>query len=378
MKFYLIIPLFLLLLSFANAGEERDKKIDEKNANVLVLDVSKGMQDTLDGIAKIDMLKEAVPQFLESWPEDEKLVVLSYGRRGKNSCKQVRMINKLQNVDKAALSEKLAKISPAGGAPLISAIYKAEIQLKNRKGNIILISSGKDSCRKKSACEVVKRMKKNHPDIFIHTIDLQGDNEELKCIAESTGGEYRPVQNITNLASSLFSLGGNKGTNGNDEGYSERSGRLVLKSTETEGGDLIPASYIIYSDEGKHIASYTSQDKVEQTLPVGSYTVTAIYNLLAKEIKLNVGTEHINQHTFILGESGTLSLSSKYRGRPTSTLYTIYNKNGTELVSGTSENIFTQTLPIGSYKVEAKHDGDKKLIKVNIEKNQIEKVLVRF
>lgn len=378
MKFYLIVPLFLLLIGFTNAGEKRDKKTDEKNANVLVLDVSKGMRNTVDGIAKIDMLREAVPQFLENWPEEEKLAVLAYGRRGKNSCKRIRILNKVQRIDNKVLSEKLAKIKPVGRAPLISAIYKAERQLRNRKGNIILISSGKDNCSKKSVCEITKRMKKNHPDIFIHTIDLQGDNEALKCIAESTGGEYHPIQNITNLASSLFSLGRNKESIRDDEGYSERSGRLVLKSTETEGGNLIPASYIIYSDEGKHVASYTSQDTVEKTLPVGSYTITAIYNLLAKEIKLNVGTESINKHTFILGESGTLSLVSKYRGRSTSTLYTIYNKNGMELVSGTSVNVFTQALPVGSYRVEAKHDGDKKIIKVNIEKNQIEKVLVRF
>ena len=371
MKFYLIISLLLLQMGFAVA--------DERNANVLVLDVSKGMQDSLDGVSKLSLLKEAIPQFLEEWPEDEKLAVLAYGKRSKESCEKITTLNTVESVNKEELLAKVSKLKASGRAPLISAIYKAEKQLKNRKGNIILITEGKDNCRKMSVCKVAKRMKKNHPDIYIHTVDIQGDNETLQCIAEATGGEYRSIQNISNLASTLFSLG-EVNSNGADEeeGYSEHTGRLVLNSTEVMGGEPVPASYIIYSDDGKHIASYTAQKEVDQTLPIGSYTVTAIYNLLEKETKLKVNTDAYVGHTFIYGESGTLNLSSRYRGRPTSTLYTIYNKNGIELVSSTSESTFTQTLPVGTYKVEAKHDGDKKILTVNIKKGSVETRNVRF
>jgi hypothetical protein len=74
-------------------------------------------------------------------------------------------------------------------------LQKAKRQLRNRSGNIILTATDNSSCEKALLCEVAKYIKKNNPRIIIHTMDMQGDNAALRCVASVTGGQYYPIQN---------------------------------------------------------------------------------------------------------------------------------------------------------------------------------------
>ena len=381
MKYYLIIVLLLLSLSGVKASDDKDNV--ESNDNVLILDVSNTMRGDVAGESKINILKSALSDFVEQWPENEKLAVIAYGMNSKReSCERIRTLNAATLINKEELLGKINKLKPRGRSPMISAIYKAERQLKKRKGNIILVSDGGENCRKKiSVCDISKRMKHNHPDIRIHTIDMSGDNKTLRCIADVTGGEYHTIRGLQDLGSSLFSVDGSEADTENsdsEESYVEHTGRLVLHSVETLDGEAIPASYIIYTDAGKHVASYTAETEVEKNLPVGKYTVMSIHNLSTQEVKLQIGSDDIINHTFVMGRSGELNLSAKYRGKPASTLYTIYDSKGVELLSNVSDKAFTQTLPVGSYKVEAQHDGDMKVITFDVEQNNTKHVQIRF
>ncbi len=374
MKYYLIISLLFLLTSGVRAAND-DPQISDNN--VLVLDASSSMQGKRDAKSKIDLLKDAIPDFIEQWPDDKNLTVLAFGQGQSKSCKRIDTLNTEVLLDKEELIDKISQLKARGASPMLSAIYKAERQLKERKGNIILVSDGGDTCRKGvSVCKAMQRMKSNHPDLYVHVVDMEGDNKTLQCIAEATGGQYKSIDDLKALSTALFPQDtDNIDENGN---YIQHTGKLILKSIDERGGKKLPASYIIYSDEGTHIASYTAQKEVEKTLPVGVYTITSIYNLFRQEVKLKISRDKMVDQTFILGTSGTINLSSKYRGRPTSILYTIYNEKGFELVSTMTDKPFKQQLPIGTYKIEAKHDGDIKKINIKVKNGMDKNIMLRF
>jgi hypothetical protein len=56
----------------------------EKNNNVLILDVSKAMQNKIDGLAKFELLKSALTNSIQFWPKGENLSIVTYQPLGQN------------------------------------------------------------------------------------------------------------------------------------------------------------------------------------------------------------------------------------------------------------------------------------------------------
>lgn len=374
MTHYFVITLLFFFSIVANANDEQHRD----NENVLILDTSSYMQEEVAGETKMALLKQAFPTFIEQWSDEQSLSVLTYGQEDSQTCGAIQQLNTGKTLDKATLNDQVSQLTASGEAPLLSAIFRAKRLLTHRKGNIILVSNGVETCQKSvSICKAIQRMKHNHPNIVIHTIDMQGNNKLLRCITESTGGVYGKIEELKNLPSFLFNEIDQEHFD-EDGNYIERKGRLVLQSVEKIGGNIVPASYIIYSDSGEYIGSYTSQERVEKNLPVGVYNITSIYKLFTQEVKLMVNQDKIVDYTFILGDSGKVNLTAKYRGKPARTLYTIYNDKGIELISDMTNRTFAQILPVGQYRIEAQYDGDTKEIELNVKNGSQRDIIIRF
>jgi len=195
MKIYLIIACLLassMSLSYA-----------EENSNVLLLDTSENMRSSIDGQRKLDLLKMALSDFMQFWSEGEQLAVLGY--RSDNECKD------LDSKHTSKQPQPLTKVQfeqlPASEAdqkfPILSALYRAKNQLFNQQGNIILIAAS-NPCYKVLSCEIVKQIKKNNPKIFIHIIDMQGNNTTLQCIAKQSGGKYVSIFDILKSSTAIM------------------------------------------------------------------------------------------------------------------------------------------------------------------------------
>jgi hypothetical protein len=191
MKVYLIIMCLWLTMIELQAAE--------KNSNVLILDVSKAMQNKIDGLAKFELLKSALTGSIQFWPKGEKLSVVTYQPRGQNfrqRCQPEINISASKRVlTKQQLTKRLHQLERSGNANTIYALQQAKRQLRNQRGNIILTATDNNSCEKALLCEVAKYIKKNNPRIVIHAMDMQGNNEALRCVASVTGGQYYPIQN---------------------------------------------------------------------------------------------------------------------------------------------------------------------------------------
>ena len=188
MKIYLIIACLMASISLGYAAD--------KKTNVLVLDTSDEMRSEIDGQRKVDLLKIALSDVIQFWPKGEQLAVLSYRGHNKNHCNR----DPLPSASKKPLTkvqfEQLTESKASGDFPMLFALYQAKNQLSNQQGNIVLISAGSDPCQKILICDIVKQMKKDYPKIFIHTLDMQGDNATLQCISTATKGEYYSIYDI--------------------------------------------------------------------------------------------------------------------------------------------------------------------------------------
>src|SRR5690606_30630643 len=73
---------------------------------------------------------------------------------------------------------------------------------------IILVSDGEDTCSPPDPCEVAAGIREDGVDLVIETVGFAlGDNEaarqELSCIAEAGGGEFRDIATAAELVEQL-------------------------------------------------------------------------------------------------------------------------------------------------------------------------------
>ena len=192
MRIYLIIV--CLLASSMNMSYAEEK------SNVLLLDTSENMRHSIDGQHKLNLVKMALSDVIQFWPQGEKLAVLSY--QSQHECNGF----DTKNASKKPLTQvQLAQLSNGDSNtkqqfPLLNALARAKGQLLDQQGNIILIAAASNPCHTTLSCNIVKKIKQNNPDIFIHTIDMQGNNATLQCIAKLSGGKYVSVFDILKLS----------------------------------------------------------------------------------------------------------------------------------------------------------------------------------
>jgi hypothetical protein len=170
----------------------------EEKSHVLLLDTSENMRSSIDGQRKLDLLKMALSDFMQFWPKGDSLSVLSY--RSHNECQGFDTQNSSSTTLTQVKFEQLSSIEANQNFPMLSALYRAKNQLVNQQGNIILIAAASNPCHKILSCEIAKQIKKNNPKIFIHTIDMQGNNSTLQCIAKLSGGKYLSIFDILQLS----------------------------------------------------------------------------------------------------------------------------------------------------------------------------------
>src|SRR5690606_40031567 len=71
---------------------------------------------------------------------------------------------------------------------------------------VVLVSDGIDTCAPPRACDVARQIVADGVELRVEAVGFQVDAaaaEELRCIAEATGGTYRPADDAADLAREL-------------------------------------------------------------------------------------------------------------------------------------------------------------------------------
>jgi len=276
-KFHrIIVSLCVLLVSgflsyTAFADDPADEDAGREDA-ILILDASGSMWGQIEGTAKIEIAKNVLEGLLNDLPTTSRLGLMAYGHNKKGDCSDIQMLTEIgasRDESKAAIKS----INPKGKTPISASVKMAAEKLKytENKATVILISDGIETCNL-DPCALGKQLEKDGIDFTTHVVGFdivdQKTEEQLQCLATSTGGRYLSVASAGELSLAL----GTTITKQIDGGPAT----LVLEATVLEGGPVIQTGLswqVMQSGGGDVVFKADNKGAVTQSVPSGVYDI---------------------------------------------------------------------------------------------------------
>ncbi len=180
----------------------------------LIIDASDSMLIADAPGARIDAARSAATGLIDAIPAGSRLAILTYGTGTGNTrgerragCRDVSVLVPLGAVDKNSARSAVNGVVPRGFTPIAESLKRAAEQLPDdTAASIVLISDGEDTCGT-PPCDVAKELKRSHPKLSISTVGFKtaGDaSDQLRCVADSTGGMFVGAANGAQLAARLL------------------------------------------------------------------------------------------------------------------------------------------------------------------------------
>ncbi len=193
--------------TFINAGGGwlsvvADPGVGPRRHVELVLDASGSMADKMFDNTRIAVAKSAVKALVKGLPEDTPL-----GLRVFKGCDSITPLIPIARVDKAAFTATVEKIEPNGGTPIVASLlqsFQALAKFPDVERVAVLVTDGEESCSG-SFTDAATQAKELSIRIIVISFDIkeQAVNEQLKKLAEMTGGAYFNAQDGGQLQSAL-------------------------------------------------------------------------------------------------------------------------------------------------------------------------------
>lgn len=200
------------------AGAQEDGAGDDQAALLVIMDASSSMlaQDVGDG-TRMDAAKQAAEEFVDELPDGLPVGLRVFGANEDDTdaevgCTDTELVVPVQELDRPAMQEAIGAIEPRGFTPISESLRQAAQDLpESGERTIVLVSDGIDTCDPPPPCEVAEQLVDDGIDVTVQTVGFAVDDdpdaqEELACIADATGGEYREAGDATELASALTVL----------------------------------------------------------------------------------------------------------------------------------------------------------------------------
>lgn len=169
--------------------------------------------------------------------------------------------------------------------------------------------------------------------------------KRLHCVADSGGGRFTLIQDVGQFAGQLIPVA---------PAPQSTPGTLILSAGATNSTDKLPASFLIYTANGDHVASFTARSEVSQPLPPGDYRVKLLWRSTRLEQAITIPAgQTITQH-FDLGPMGKLRLSAQNaQQQAVDANFTLYSPTGDYLGGHLLKSVLNETLAVGNYRIKA-------------------------
>lgn len=183
------------------------------NPVLVILDASGSMNaDDGTGRPKIDAAKEALNFLIDGLGEEAIVGLRAYGHRTPNTdreagCQDTELLVPVEAGRVDDLRAAVQGLDASGYTPIGTSLTAAVGDLPpDQLRTVVLISDGIDTCAPPRACDVARQIIADGIQLRVETIGFQVDaaaEAELRCIAEATGGTYRPADDAEDLAREL-------------------------------------------------------------------------------------------------------------------------------------------------------------------------------
>jgi len=178
----------------------------------LVIDASGSMNGKVEGSkTKMQSAKEAANSVIDSLPSDSRVGLRTYGSEYPESaknCTDMRQLVPISALDKTRLKNEVNALTAKGWTPIEASLRKAYDDFPSSgeaERVIVLVSDGEETCGG-DPCAAAKDLEAKGVKLTVNTIGFSVDTktrEQLKCIANATGGTYSDANNTAELTSGL-------------------------------------------------------------------------------------------------------------------------------------------------------------------------------
>ena len=265
---------FLFLTLFAGACMPINVYADDDPEDaILILDASGSMWGQIEGKNKITIARGVINQLLDDLPESRRLGLMAYGHNKKGDCSDIEMLAKV-GASRTAMKTAIKKINPKGKTPISAAVKQAAELLKytENKATVILISDGIETCNF-DPCALGKQLEKDGVDFTAHVVGFdivdKKTEEQLQCLATSTGGRYLPASSASDLSIAL-------GETVKSKQADMAPVKLHLEATVLVKGDIIETGlnwHVQQSGGGEVVYEVANEGAVTSSVPPGVYDV---------------------------------------------------------------------------------------------------------
>jgi Ca-activated chloride channel family protein len=376
----------------------------DKPQAVIIFDASGSMWGQIDGKAKITIAKDALNSVVKEWNPDVELGLTAYGHRKKGDCNDIEALVPVGAIDKDKIISLVKKIQPKGKTPIARSLKKVAQELKftEEKATIILISDGKESCDA-NPCDVAKELEKKGIDFVTHVIGFNVDkktDEELACIAKSTGGEYFSAKNATALYSAMKSIVKKvekvEPTPTPKPTPKKLKNNIEITVVEKEGGKWLEANHNIYKqdEEGKLGKRMTSsfwsskKEAIEKKLPLGKYILTSSYNKFRNNTPFELKEGEVTKLNIIMGQTSRVALTvvEKEGGKWLEANHDIYKQDedgklGERMTSSfwsSKKEAVEKKLPLGKYILTSSYNKFRNNTPFELKEGEVTKLHIVF
>ncbi len=193
------------LLAFPSSGLAQTSQPD---AIYFIFDASGSMWQKLkDDVFKIAVAKQVLQEFIAGDFEGYELAFRAYGHRREGDCRDSELVVPFEapSVAVKQLQAFMESVNPTGKTPIHYSLVQALNDFGNRKGNIILISDGEETCDA-DPCELVRAWQNKNVNLKVHVVGLgleEKARQAMKCISEAAGTEYYDAGSAAELADGL-------------------------------------------------------------------------------------------------------------------------------------------------------------------------------
>ena len=369
---YLSALLFLLILATSAHAKDNPQAM-------IVFDASGSMWGQIEGTPKIQIAKEALSNVVSQWDENTHLGLIAYGHRKKGDCNDIEILIPVGPVDKNGMIATVQKIQPKGKTPISRAIKIAaeELRYTEEKATVILISDGKENCDA-DPCGTAKALESEGIDFIAHVIGFDVDKqtgEELRCIANATGGEYFSAKNASSLNDAMGKVIEKVQKKEAPKPIVKKpENNLKIVAVEVEGGPWIKANHSIYTDTGdvdergdRVTNCYSTKDKAcKESIPVGSYIIESRYNKFRLKTPVEIKGGETSDIEIIMGGTGKINIIAReVAASPMiKANHSIYTDTGDEDELGdrvtncysTKDKSCKERIPVGNYIIESRYN----------------------
>jgi len=207
-----LVVLILLALPMLAAAQTDEPP---EGAMLIILDASGSMNSLdQDGIPFIDKAKDAILELIAALPDGMQVGLRVYGHREPNTdpvrgCLDTELLAPVAPLDRAAVGAAIEGLEASGYTPIGLSLQEAAADLpESGPRSIVLISDGEDTCAPPDPCQIAEELFGDLFDVRIESVGFlvgtgSAAEQQLRCIAETTGGQYTTVDNANALVGRL-------------------------------------------------------------------------------------------------------------------------------------------------------------------------------